>query len=154
MKLRKFTRKFYEDKKDCWTEMLQKDTRPYLVVEIIVNDCNCYIPLRSHVADRHENCFITVPPAGLDYSKSIFLTDAEIVLYIDLIKSPVIDPKEFRIVSRNEKLIKQGMEKYLTEYKDARKRLDLDKNRLFVSRSTLQYFENFIYTEEEKKELG
>jgi hypothetical protein len=60
---------------------------------------------------------------------------------------------EYKKLLNKDYIVKCKMEKYIFDYKKAKANLTNKHNEDFCKYSTLQYFEEYIYTEDEIKEL-
>jgi len=84
MVFHRLSKAFYTQYKNC-EEILAKNERPYYVLLLEIDNLTYAIPLRSHIT--HQYCYIADSSknqrSGLDYSKSIVITDTNkfIVLY-------------------------------------------------------------------------
>ena len=85
------------------------------------------------VTDKDRQC-------GLDYSKTVVVLRRQ---YISLV-TPTIREKEHKALLGREYEIRRGLMLYIRDYKKARERLDIPRNRLLCEFSTLQYFEDYI----------
>ena len=125
-----------------YAEIEQKTDRPYVRVQVTVNGVLWGIPMRSNInhphviwTDKENNC-------GLDFSKAVVITKP--AKYISGIK-PYIRDNEFKVLKQlDEYTISQKLQKYIKDYKKAKKALKVKRNRELVSYSTLQYFEKYI----------
>ena len=140
MKFLFLTQKFYDDHKDC-TEIEQKRTRPYSQVHIEINGVQFAIPLRSEI--NHKHVLWTDKPnrCGLDFSKAVVITDDS---YVDKDKRPYIRQNEFDSLRGKEYIVKQKLLKYISDYKKAKLKQDIERNRTLCRYSTMQYFEEYI----------
>jgi protein AbiQ len=85
-----------------YEEVLNKESRPYYVLLLEVDNLTYAIPLRSHIT--HGYCHIANASikSGLDYSKAVIITDKG--QYVD--PAPVtIRQNEFDILKQREFLI-------------------------------------------------
>ena len=135
------TEKFYAAYRGC-SEIEQKDTRPYIRVQVLINGVLWAIPLRSHIkhgyvlwTDKEHGC-------GIDFTKAVVIEKpAE---YISGTK-PHIRPEEFKVIKRiDNHIVVQKMTNYIKAYKKAKTRLDVERNKELVHYSTLQYFEKYL----------
>jgi len=76
------------------------------------------------------------------FSKSVIILD--INKYVDTHNSPYIRPLEFNFLRGKEYIIEQKMKKYIQDYKEAKINIHIQRNQNLCSKSTLQYFENYI----------
>ena len=125
-----------------YAEIEQKTDRPYVRVQVMVNNVLWGIPMRSNInhthviwTDEENNC-------GLDLSKAVVITKP--AKYISGIK-PHIRDNEFKVIKQlDEYTVSKKLQKYIKDYKKAKKALKVKRNRELVSYSTLQYFEKYI----------
>ena len=134
------TQEFYNDYANC-SEIEQKRYRPYTQVYVQINGVDFAVPLRSTI--NHPNALWTdkANRCGLDFSKAVVITKPS---YIDQTATPHIRPDEFNVLRGKEYQVEQGLIRYIKEYKKAKKRLDVPRNRTLCRYSTLQYFEEYI----------
>lgn len=78
---------------------------------------------------------------GVDFSKAVVITDDS---YIDSDAEPHLRQNEFDALRGKDYKIKTKMEKYIADYKKAKKDLSKPVNQILVKYSTLQYFEKEI----------
>jgi len=140
MKFLFLTQQFYDDYKEC-TEIEQKLTRPYAQVYTQINDVQFAIPLRSGISHKHVLWTDKPRKCGLDFSKAVVIVDDE---YIDKTTVPHIRQNEFDSLRGKEYIVKQKMLKYISNYKEAKEKLDIERNRVLCNYSTMQYFEEHI----------
>ena len=141
MKFIFLTKKFYDDYKSC-CEIEKKSMRPYTQVYTKINDVQFAIPLRSGIThkdhvlwtDKSQSC-------GLDFSKAVVIISEE---YIDNNKKPYIRQNEFNSLRGKEYIVKQKMLKHIKDYKKAKEKLHIERNRVLCQFSTMQYFEKYI----------
>ena len=132
-----------------YPEILEKDKRPYVQTITNINGVVFAIPLRSHIS--HDNVLWSDKKnrCGLDFSKAVVIDDKK---YIDEKTKPHIRDNEYKKLLNKDYVVKNKMEKYISAYKDAKVDLSNKHNEEFCKYSTLQYFEGYIYTEDEVKE--
>ena len=135
------THSFYEDYKDC-PEIERKETRPYIRITIEVDGVLFGIPMRSNINHPHVLWTNKKKHCGVDFSKAVVITDPE--KYINTKESPYIRPDEFKELKGKDRVVQDKMRGYIEKYKEAKKRMDIPRNRTLVSCSTLQYFEDYI----------
>ena len=112
------SKKFYNTyPTSLYPEMEQKQNRPYI-----------------QVYDKKSHC-------GVDFSKAVVIKDES---YIDFSIEPHLRQNEFDALRGKDFKIKNKMEKYIADYKKAKKDLSNPINRMLVTYSTLQYFEKEI----------
>lgn len=133
--------KFYQDYAGCG-EIEQKKNRPYIQVEVVVDGVLFGVPLRSNI--RHPHVLWTDKDnlCGVDFSKAVVISDE--INYIDTSATPHIRPNEFRVLKGKEFIIEQKLRKYISDYKKAKLRPGVGRNKLLLQYSTLQYFEDYI----------
>lgn len=136
------TDEFFTDFSNC-KEIEKKKDRPHVQITIQVGNHIFCIPLRSHInhthvlwTDKKNNC-------GIDFSKAVVITDP--LRYIDLSRRPHIRENEFKVLKRvSEHEIQRRMLAYIADYKEAKRKPYIPRNRTLIQCSTLQYFEQFI----------
>lgn len=133
--------KFYRDHAGC-SEIEQKKNRPYIQVEVVVDGVLFGVPLRSNIKHPHVLWTDKANQCGVDFSKAVVISDR--ANYIDTSATPYIRPNEFQALKGKEFIIEQRLRKYISDYKKAKLRPDLERNRLLLKYSTLQYFEDYI----------
>ena len=78
----------------------------------------------------------------MDFSKAVVITKP--AKYISGV-TPHIRDNEFKVIKRlDEHTVSQKLQKYIKEYKKAKKALKVKRNCDLVSFSTLQYFEKYL----------
>ncbi len=109
------SQQFYKDYSHC-SEIEQKQSRPYVMLVIKIDNLIFALPMRSHI--KHNYAFITdiTCGCGIDYSKAVVITDQK--LYIDN-KQPRIRPNEYKALLGKEYIITKQFKKYLSDYKKA-----------------------------------
>lgn len=122
-------------------EMEQKENRPYIQVYVQINEVQYAIPLRSDIHHPHVLWTDKKNRCGVDFSKAVVITDEK---YVDLETEPHIRQNEFDALRGKDFKIKTKMEKYLSDYKNAKNDMSKPVNRKLVKYSTLQYFEKEI----------
>lgn len=137
MQLKILSDKFYTTYSNC-SEILKKENRPYACLTIELNGLLFAIPFRHHI--NHPYSFRTVGDAGLDYSKTVVISD---VCFLSSDK-PSIESKEFAIIKKNEQKIRYGLAKYVRQYKKALMHRDNPRNEYILKYSALKYFEELL----------
>lgn len=135
------TEKFYAAYRGC-PEIEQKDTRPYIRVQVLINGVLWAIPLRSNIkhgyvlwTDKGHGC-------GIDLTKAVVIEKP--TEYISGTK-PHIRPEEFKVIKRiDDYTVAQKMLQYIKTYKKAKGHLEVKRNKQIVQCSTLQYFEKYL----------
>ena len=148
MEFKHLSEKFYEDyPHEQYSELMLKENRPYTQVITEVNGLKFAVPLRSDISHR-QNVLWTDKNAkhGLDFTKAILILNDG---YISDEKV-FIRQKEHKHLLGKERRVKEKMEKCILDYKEAKSDLSLEHNVEYCSFSSLQYFEKYIYTDEEK----
>ena len=141
LKLVFLTDAFYKRYKGC-DEIEQKDTRPYIRVEVDLNGVTWAIPMRSNI--NHPHVIWTDKPnrCGIDFSKAVVVEEPK--QYISGVK-PHIRENEFKVLKQiSEHRIKQRLEKYIRDYQKAKENPDIPRNERLLECSTLQYFEEYF----------
>lgn len=137
MQLKILSEKFYDTYSHC-SEILKKENRPYACLTIELNGFLFAIPFRHHI--RHQYAFHTLKEAGLDYTKSVIITD----MFFLSDDKPSIESKEFSIIKRNEQKIRYGLSKYVNQYKRAMKHRNNPRSENILKYSSLKYFEEYL----------
>lgn len=133
--------KFYLDYKDC-PEIEQKQKRPYIQVQVLIDGVLFGIPLRSNIKHQHVLWTDKQNRCGVDFSKTVVIADPD--NYINKTENPYIRPHEFNALRGKEFIIQQRLKKYISDYKKAKEKPDLERNKTLLQYSTLQYFEEYI----------
>ncbi len=124
-----------------YPEMEQKQNRPYIQVCVEIDGVQYAIPLRSDIHHPHVLWTDKQNHCGIDFSKAVVIKDDS---FIDLSIEPHLRQNEFDALRGKDYKIKSKMEKYIADYKKAKKDLSKPINQMLVSYSTLQYFEKEI----------
>lgn len=124
-----------------YPEMEQKKNRPYIQVCIEIDGVQFAIPLRSDIHHPHVLWTDKANHCGVDFSKAVVIMDSS---FIDSDAEPYVRQNEFDALRGKDYRIKTKMEKYIADYKKAKKDLSKNVNRILVKYSTLQYFEKEI----------
>lgn len=132
--------KFYKDHALC-KEIERKGNRPYIQIEVLVNGVLFGVPLRSNINHPHVLWTDKKNRCGVDFSKTVVISCEE---DIDTLTTPYIRPNEFKKLKGKEHIIQEKLKKYISDYKKAKERPDIERNRHILAYSTLQYFEDFI----------
>lgn len=141
LKLVFLTPKFYTDYANC-NEIEQKETRPYIRIQIVVAGVTWAIPLRSHIDHPHVIWTDKENGCGIDFSKAVVVTKPK--KYISGTQ-PHIRPEEFKVLKQiDEYRVSQKMQQYIKEYKRAKQKPGVPRNKKLLQYSTLQYFEKYI----------
>jgi protein AbiQ len=133
--------KFYETYDQVsYPEIERKPDRPYIMIKICINGVDFAVPLRSDIS--HNHVFWTDKPnkCGVDYSKVVVIPD---LTYIDT-RKPYIRPNEHKRLMGKDFILQKGLEKYIKEYKEALRHININKNKILCKFSTLQYFHKEI----------
>jgi len=141
VKLVFLTEKFYKRYEKC-TEIEQKDYRPYIRIEVVINGVVWAVPLRSNInhdcaiwTDKENKC-------GIDVTKAVVIEKP--TQYISNIR-PYVRPNEFKVLKQiDEHRIVLKLQQHIKEYKKAKTHPDIPRNKKLLSYSTLQYFEKYI----------
>ena len=124
-----------------YPEMEQKKNRPYIQVYVEIDGVQFAIPLRSEIHHPHVLWTDKANHCGVDFSKAVVIADDS---YINFSIEPHLRQKEFDALRGKDYKIKMKMEKYIADYKKAKKDLSKPINQKLVKYSTLQYFEKEI----------
>ena len=99
-----------------YPEIEHKETRPYMVLLVRIEDNTFAIPFRTNIS--HNNCYKfkhstrpTEAVTGLDYTKAVIINDE---LYIG--ESARINDKEYIELNDNYKFIVKQFSKFLADY--------------------------------------
>lgn len=134
------TDRFYRDYSNC-SEIEMKRERPYVRAIVRVGGVVFAVPMRSHINHPHVLWTNKENGCGLDFSKTVVLTKRE---YIDFENTPNIRQNEFDSLKGKESIVEQKLLQYIRQYKKAKLRLDVPRNKTLCEYSTLQYFEEHI----------
>lgn len=125
-----------------YSEIEQKTDRPYVRIQVMLNGVLWGIPMRSNISHPHVIWTDEENHCGLDFSKAVVISKP--AKYISGVK-PHIRDNEFKVLKQlDEYTVSQKLQKYIKEYKKAKKALHVRRNRELVSFSTIQYFEKYI----------
>lgn len=113
-----------------------KDTRPYILITITINNIKFALPLRSGISHNHQFPTDKANNCGVDYSKAVIIDDMK---YIDT-KTPYIRPNEYKTLIGKEYLLRKGMEKYINDYIKAKNKSHIKANQDLCRYSTLQNY--------------
>jgi len=123
-------------------EIEQKADRPYILITVRLNGLLFGVPLRSNISHGYALWTDKANHCGVDFSKSVVILDEK--RYIDNTRKPKIRPAEFNALRGKEHVLKQKLEKYIVEYKKAKRLPNIPRNKTLLQYSTLQYFEKYI----------
>lgn len=136
------TADFFADYSGC-KEIERKPDRPHVQITIEVGGNLFCIPMRSHITHKHVLWTDKANGCGLDFSKAVVVTDP--TRYIDAGKTPYIRSKEFAVLKNTSEFeVRRRLLAYICEYKEAKKRPEIQRNQILLKCSTLQYFEEYI----------
>jgi len=135
------TNEFYTDYAQC-KEIVQKQSRPFVQVQIVIDGCLYCVPLRSNVSHQYVLWTDKANSCGLDFTKTVVVLDS--ARYIDNTNTPHIRSNEFNALRGKEHIIETRLIKYIKDYKEAKKRMDRPRNKMLVKFSALQYFEEYL----------
>lgn len=124
-----------------YPEIEQKHSRPYIQIYMEIGGIRYAIPLRSDIHHPHVFWTDKANHCGIDFSKAVVISKEE---YIDATTTPHLRQNEFDALRGKDYKIKTKMQKYITDYKNAKKDLSNSVNQNLVKYSTLQYFEKEI----------
>lgn len=111
-------------------ESLIKD-RSCLIVLIICNDLIFAIPMRSNL--KHKFGYKTIGNRGLDFSKAILLQEIPI-------EQCIINRKEYNVIIRNERNIRNKFIRYVDRYIKLHKGNKINTLKIVYQYSTLQNY--------------
>lgn len=133
--------KFYEDYSSC-PEIEQKQKRPYIQVEVVVDGVLFGVPLRSSINHPHVLWTDKKKRCGVDFSKAVVISNPDD--YIDKSTTPHIRQNEFNSLRGKEYVIQNKLKKYISDYKKAKEHPEIERNKMLLCCSTLQYFEEYL----------
>jgi protein AbiQ len=148
MKYTFLTEKFYKDySHDKYPQMAVKESRPYAHIRVEAYDQLFCIPLRSHI--EHPHAFFTNKRnrCGIDYSKAVIINNDT---YIDENTRVFLRPDEYNKLKGKDFRIKKEFLDYIELYKRAKIDKTVDHREDILAFSTLQYFEEYIYSDTNK----
>lgn len=135
------TKAFYAAYANC-CEIEQKETRPYIRIQVTVNGVLWGIPLRSHISHDHVLWTDRENGCGIDFTKAVVITKP--AKYISGTQ-PYIRPDEFKVLKKiDEHRVVQKLQQYIKAYKKAKEHPEIPRNKQLLQYSTLQYFEKYI----------
>ena len=137
MQLKILSEEFYNEYSHC-NEILRKANRPYACLTIELDGLLFAVPFRHHI--KHNYSFHTIGEAGLDYTKSVIITNVRFLSD----DKPTIESREFSIIKRNEAKIRYGFAKYVNQYKRAMRHPNNPRSTNLLEYSTLKYFEEYL----------
>lgn len=141
LKLVFLTDQFYNAYKNC-PEIEQKETRPFIRIEIFLDGVLWAIPLRSNIAHQHVIWTDRENGCGADLTKAVVIEDPE--KYISDIK-PYVRPNEFKVLKKIDAYyVSARMRTFISDYKKAKAEPFIPRNKFLLKYSTLQYFEDYI----------
>ena len=115
MQFNYLTQQFYTKYNQC-PEILEKNTRPYLVKLIKIEALTYAIPMRTHINIKNKDCFITdhEKNSGLDFIKTVVLAKNE---YINTNKFAKIHQSEYNYIKFSEFMIEKAFKKFVRNYR-------------------------------------
>ena len=124
--------------------IMKKTGRPYVRILLKVDGIIYCIPMRSNI--NHPYVFWTDKKnkCGIDFGNTIAIRDVE--KYIDTESKPIIRQNEFDAMKGKERVIERMLIQYLSDYKKAKEDMSIPRNRTLIDHSSLQYFEDLIYS--------
>ena len=141
MRFYRLTAVFFKDHENTCLEILNKQTWPYYVALLSINNLTFAIPLRSHLPVDRRFCFVADgDDAGLDFCKAVVITDTQRYLEPNAIQ---IRQHEFKVLQQHEFDIKQNFVRFLTKYCKQMKRIQNNPSipiPAWCRYSALQYF--------------
>lgn len=141
LKLVFLTKEFYRAHAKC-PEIEQKETRPYIRIQVMVNGVLWGIPLRSHIPHEYALWTDKENGCGIDFTKAVVIERPD--KYIST-NPPHIRPDEFKVLKRiDEHRVAQKLQQYIKAYKKAKANPKISRNKQLLKFSTLQYFEKYI----------
>lgn len=148
MEFRHLSDKFYNKyTHDKYPELMLKKDRPYTQTITEINGLKFAVPLRSDITHPQNVLWTNKKQKhGLDFTKAVLILDDE---YIDN-KKVSIRKDEYKHLLGKEQRVKEKMMKCIADYKKAKSNLSIEHNKIYCQFSSLQYFENYIYNNENK----
>jgi protein AbiQ len=134
MRLIYLSPEFYNKYGNC-KEILKKQDRPYVYLEVEIEGTSFAIPFRHHIS--HKHAFITYDDCGLDYTKAVVISTPD---YIGA-GTPNVNRDEYKLIRRSEQQIYTGFARYIRIYKRAVKAPENPNNARIIQYSALQYFD-------------
>lgn len=135
------TKDFYSAYVHC-SEIEQKETRPYIRIQVLINGVLWAIPLRSHIKHNYTIWTDKANGCGIDFTKAVVIENPD--KYISD-TPPHIRPDEFKVLKRiDEHRVVQKMQQYIKDYQKAKQHQEIPRNKQLLKYSTLQYFEKYI----------
>lgn len=136
--------KFYNDyPADKFPEMMLKECRPYTQVITSVNGLKFAIPLRSEISHKTDVLWTDKNAKhGLDFTKAVLILNDE---YISDERAYIRKNEHQHLIGKEQR-VKEKMEKCIKNYIKAKENIQEEHNARYCSYSTLQYFEEYIYT--------
>ena len=138
--------------KDIYPELECKETRPFLVLLVNINELKFAIPFRSNIT--HNFCYkfensnrVSKSSTALDFSKSIIVKED---MYLD--NYAFIDQEEYKELNSKIYFIISKFKKFILTYVKIEENYDKNSYKYkLLNYCTLQYFyedikENFIQT--------
>lgn len=126
-----------------YSEIEQKQNRPYVLTIVNIQDYKFAIPLRSSAKHKWKFSLPSKDNSALDFKKSIYISD-------DNYFTPflgTIRQTDFNYLKGKENLVEKKFMEYLKEYVEAIKTSDPNKQGAFKY-STLSYFSDKINYED------
>ena len=152
MKFTFLTPKFYSDYPQIlYPQIERKDDRPYAHVTIEMYSQLFCLPLRSNI--DHPHAFFTnrKEKCGVDYSKAVVIDKEE---YIDKRRKTFLRQDEYKKLQGKDHTIKRQFMEYIELYKKAKIDTTVAHRDKILAFSTLQYFENYIYPQDNEKTVA
>ena len=120
----------------------KKVGRPFVRIILELDGLIYCCPLRSNITHPHAFWTDKKNRCGIDYGNTVVITDPD--KYIDFSSRPIIRQNEFNALKGKDHLVIRGLERYLAEYREAKKHMDIPRCRTLVTKSSLQYFEEYL----------
>jgi len=143
LKLYYLTTDFYRIHKND-DQILLKEGRPYLMLRIVCDTIDYYIPFRSNISHKHAFFTDVKNRCGLDFSKSVIITDRYRFVELTPGSAPKLRTEEWKLLNSKIGLVKPKFEKFLNEYRQAVQKVregEASYNQKFLCQfSSLQYF--------------
>ncbi|MBF9018798.1 hypothetical protein HNV09_024505 [Oceanispirochaeta sp. M2] len=117
------------------------------MIRVKIGGSEFAIPFRTHIKDRKDTHALKTKEGdlpgefrGIDYSKSVLITDSEYYSFDINGKRIKVDSDEHVVILKSKSLIEKEMKSYVQKYKKNYSKRHVQRNRFFYEVSTLQYY--------------
>lgn len=147
MVFKHLSEQFYNDYPSSkYPEMMLKENRPYTQVITDIEGLKFAIPLRSDISHSTDVLWTDKSAKhGLDFTKAVLILDDKYVSD----EKVYIRNNEYQHLLGKERRVREKMEKCISNYKKAKSNIKEGHNAEYCRYSTLQYFEEYIFTDTE-----